>query len=67
VLGSDPVDELHDDDRLADSRAAEKADLSASGKRLDQVDDLDPCLEHFGFRALVLETRGLTGEWGSAR
>ena len=37
----DVVDELHDHDRLADARAAERADLAALEERTDQIDDLD--------------------------
>ncbi len=37
----DVVDQLLDDDRLADAGAAEQADLAAAGVRRQQVDDLD--------------------------
>ena len=37
----DVVDQLHDDDGLADAGAAERADLAALEERADQVDDLD--------------------------
>jgi hypothetical protein len=46
VLEGDVMDELHDDDRLADARAAEQSDLAAPQVGLEQVDDLDACLEH---------------------
>jgi len=36
----DVVDELHDDDRLADAGAAEEADLATLGVGLDQVNHL---------------------------
>jgi len=37
----DVVDELHDDDGLADARAAEETNLAALGVGLDQVNHLD--------------------------
>ena len=46
VLHGDVVDQLHDDDGLADAGAAEQADLAAAEVGLDQVDDLDAGLEH---------------------
>jgi hypothetical protein len=42
------VDQLHDDDGLPYSGAAEQADLSALYERRDQVDDLDAGLEDLG-------------------
>ena len=41
MLGRDVADQLGDDDRLADTGAAEDAGLAALGKRGDEVDDLD--------------------------
>jgi hypothetical protein len=35
------VDQLHDDDRLADAGATEQADLAAARVWLEEVDDLD--------------------------
>ena len=49
----DVVDELLDDDRLADARAAEDGRLAALGKRRDQIDDLDAGLEHLGLGGLL--------------
>ena len=49
------VDELHDDDRLADAGAAEESDLSAFHERRDQVDDLDAGFENFRLRLEVHE------------
>ena len=46
MLHGDVVDQLHDDDGLADAGTAEQADLAALQIRLEQVDDLDPGLEH---------------------
>ena len=54
----DVVDQLHDDDGLADARAAERADLAALGEGADQVDDLDAGLEHLGLGVLVEERGG---------
>ena len=48
VAFRDVVDQLEDDDGLADARAAERADFSALGKRADQVDDFDAGLENRG-------------------
>ena len=41
VLHGDVVDQLLDDDGLADAGAAEQPDLAAAQVRLEQVDDLD--------------------------
>ena len=56
VLG-DVVDELHDDDRLADARTAEEANLAALQEGLDEIDDLDAGLEHFFVGGLLVEER----------
>jgi peptide chain release factor 1 len=55
VLLRDVVDQLLDENRLADSRAAEEADLAAPHERRDQVDDLDPGLEDLDLRREVAE------------
>ena len=55
VLHGDVVDQLHDDDGLADAGAAEQADLAAAQIGLQQVDDLDAGLEHLEARRLVFE------------
>ena len=60
VAGSDVVDEFHDEDGLADTSAAEEADLAAFGIRADEVDDFDPRFKDFRFRRLVLEFRDRT-------
>ena len=57
MLHGDVVDELHDDDGLADAGAAEEPDLAALQVRLEQVDDLDARLEHLQFGRLLLERR----------
>jgi len=44
----DVVDELHDDDGLADAGAAERADLAALEEGADQVNDLDAGGENLG-------------------
>ncbi len=59
VLGRDVVDQLLNDDRLADTSAAEQADLAALEKRLDEVDDLDAGLEHLFRGGLLVERRRL--------
>ena len=51
----DVVDQLHDDDGLADARAAEGADLAAAHERADEVDDLDAGFEDGGLDVLVDE------------
>ena len=56
----DVVDQLHDDDRLADTRAAEKADLPAFYEWRDQIDDLDARLEDLGLGLQVREQRSRT-------
>ena len=66
VLHGDVVDELHDDDGLADAGAAEEPDLAALQVRLEQVDDLDAGLEHLQLGRLVLERRRRRGESASA-
>ena len=53
----DVVDQLHDDDGLADAGAAERADLAALEERADQVDDLDAGREHLRRRRLIGERR----------
>ena len=57
VLHGDVVDQLHDDDGLADAGAAEQPDLAALQVRLEQVDDLDAGLEHLQFGRLLFERR----------
>ena len=49
----DVVDQLLDEHRLADARAAEQADLAALGVGREQVDDLDAGDEDLGFRRLI--------------
>ena len=53
----DVVDQFHDDDRLADARAAEQSDFAASQVRLDQIDHLDAGFKHLRFRRLFVEGR----------
>ena len=59
MLGRHVVDQLLDDDRLADAGPAEQADLTALKERLDQVDHLDAGLEHFLRGRLLVELRRL--------
>ena len=53
----DVVDQLHDDDGLADAGAAERANLAALQEGADQIDDLDPGGQHFRRRRLIRERR----------
>ena len=57
VLLRDAVDHLLDEDRLADTRPPEQADLAALDVGLEQVDDLDPGLEHLATRLEGVEVR----------
>jgi hypothetical protein len=59
VRHGEVVDELHDDDGLADTRAAEQAGLAALDVGLEQVDDLDAGLEdlRLGLEVLVARER----------
>ena len=57
VLHRDVVDQLLDDDGLADAGAAEQPDLAAAQVRLEQVDDLDAGLEHLQLGRLLFERR----------
>ena len=62
VLLGEVVDQLLDDDGLADAGAAEEADLAAAQVRLEQVDDLDPGLEHLERRSTARRSAG-AGRW----
>ncbi len=55
MFQGDVIDQLHDDDGLADPSAAEQADLAASKIWLQQIDHLDPGLEHLEFGGLFFE------------
>ena len=54
----DVVDQLHDDDGLADAGAAERADLAALEERADEVNDLDAGGENLRAGGLVHQRRG---------
>ena len=58
VLLGDVVDQLEDDDGLADAGAAEEPDLAALRVGREQVDDLDARLEGVGRGGLIDELRG---------
>ncbi len=60
MLAGDVVDELLNDDGLADTGAAEEADFAALQEGLNEVDDLDAGLEHLFTGGLLVERRGLT-------
>ena len=55
----DVIDELLDENRLADAGAAEQADLAALGIGADQVDNLDTGLEDFSGGFLLFKRRSL--------
>jgi hypothetical protein len=57
VLLGEVVDQLLDDDGLAHAGAAEEPDLAAAQVGLEEIDDLDPRLEHLERGALVDERR----------
>ena len=69
MLFGNVVDQLLDQNCLADTRAAEQTDLAAAGIRRDQVDDLDAgfinfclrspahCRSHFPSRYVWLHAR----------
>ncbi len=59
VLLGEVVDQLLDQDGLADARATEQPDLAALGVRGEQVDDLDARLEHLRCRRQILDARGV--------
>ena len=54
VLGGDVIDQLLNQDGLADTGAAEQADLTALGVGADQVNDLDAGLKNLGGGLLLL-------------
>ena len=53
MLGGDIADQFHDDNRLADTGAAEETDFAAFGIRFQQVDDFDTGLEQSVLRILI--------------
>lgn len=55
----DVVDKLLNQDSLSDTGTTEKSNLSSSGVRSEQVDDLDTGLEDFGRGGLVNESGGI--------
>ena len=57
LLHRGDADELLDQHGLADTRAAEQADLAALRERAQEVDHLQAGLEHLGDRLLLLEER----------
>ena len=58
VLLGHAIDHLEDEHCLADAGPAEEADLAALDVGLEQVDDLDPRLEHLGPGLQGVERRG---------
>ena len=66
VSFGDVVDQLHDDDGLADARAAERADFAAFREGTNQIDDLDAGLEEScAVDVLLGQRRAPCGESGS--
>ena len=57
VFLRDVADELLDDDRLADTRPAEEADLATLHEGTEEIDRLDARLEDLRLRRLFLERR----------
>jgi hypothetical protein len=57
VLARDVVDQLLDQDRLAEARAAEQSDLAATNERGEQIDHLHARLEDLDLRRQVGEER----------
>ena len=57
MLSGDVANEFLDDDGLADAGAAERANLTATRERCDQVDDLEACLKDLDVRLLLVERR----------
>ena len=55
----DVVDELLDEDGLADTSTSEETNLSTTGVGGQQVDDLDAGDQHFGRSRLLSEGRGI--------
>src|SRR5690606_19171396 len=58
VAHGDVVDQLHDQNRLANAGAAEEADLTALGVRREEVNNLNTGHQNFRFRGLIREIRG---------
>ena len=49
----DVIDQFHDQHGLADTGAAEQADLAALGIRREQINHLDACRQNLRFRRLL--------------
>ena len=57
MLGRNVPDQLHDENGLAHTGAAEEARLAALGVGFQEVDDLDARLEHLFPRGEAFERR----------
>src|SRR5215467_15995158 len=57
VVQGDVIDELHDDNRLADPCTSEESDLASLAVGLQQIDHLDACFKHFCLGLLIFELR----------
>ncbi len=53
----DVVDELHDDDRFADTGSTKRADLATLGEGTDQVDDFDARFQDIRLGILINQRR----------
>ena len=51
------VDQLHDDDGLADACPSESTDLTPLGEGTDQINDLDSGLQNLGLGVLIDQRR----------
>ena len=57
MLISNIANQLIDDNRLTDARAAKNANLATLGEGRQQVDGLDPRLKHLDIDGLIQEAR----------
>ena len=63
VRFGDVVDELKNDDGLADAGATEGTGLTALDERTNEIDDLDPGFEDFGIGVLIGQRGGRAVNW----
>src|SRR5262245_2751499 len=57
MVQGDVIDELHDDNRLADPCTSEESDLASLAVGLQQIDNLDAGFKHFRLGLLIFELR----------
>ena len=58
VMERNIIDQLHNDDGLPDACPSEQPDLSSFRVGFEEINDLDPCLQHLGLGFLVLQGWG---------